>query len=160
MTVAFSLFAAGYAFEDPGGLAAAGLVALWVVPLAVLVAVALLRPAAAWWILLALVGVAVAVAAWQVVDPWSLRDWEFEHGPVVPIASYVPLIPLALIGRARPLSAGLMLLVVGVAPILAELRVAPFNMGSTQAVAVPMALTGVLLLGAALLDPHPRRPEG
>jgi hypothetical protein len=52
-----------------------------------------------------------------------------------------------------------MLLAVGVAPILAELRVAPFHMGSTQAVAVPMALTGVVLLVAALLDPHPRRRE-
>jgi hypothetical protein len=158
-TVAFSLFAAGYASEDPGGLEAVGLVALWVVPLAVLVAVALLRPAAAWWILLALVGVAVLVAGWQLVDPRSLRDWEFEHGPVTAIASYVPLVPLALVGRSRPLSAALMLLAVGVAPILAELRVAPFHMGSTQAVAVPMALTGVVLLVAALLDPHPRRRE-
>lgn len=168
-TVGASLFAAGYAFDEPGGLAAVGLVALWIVPLAVLIALwivplavlialVITRPGVAWWVLLAVAGIAVVNAVWQFLDPDTLRVWEFTHGPLTAIASFVPLVPLAILGRSRPLSASLMLLVIGIAPILADLRTATFHLGSTQAVAVPLVIAGVLLLLAGMLDPHPRRP--
>jgi hypothetical protein len=157
-TVGASLFAAGYAFDEPGGLAAVGLVALWVVPLAVLIVLVTTRPGVAWWVLLVCTGVALVVAVWQFLDPGTLRDWEFTGGPVTAIAPFVPLVPIAILRRWRPLSASLMLLVIGIARILADLRTAPFHLGSAQAVAVPLVIAGGLLLLAGLLDPHPRRP--
>jgi hypothetical protein len=116
-----SLFIAGYAFEDPGGWAAVGLVALWLVPLVVLTAVARLWVDAATWLLgigLALVTVG---SIWFALDFDLWRDFMNDVGPVFGIACFVLGLPIAVLGLRRQLSAGLMLVVLALMPYAAFL---------------------------------------
>lgn len=154
-TVVATLFAAGYAMEDPGWPAGYLMVAAWLVPLGVLTAVQILRPALGWRLLWACVGIAVAVALVQLAVPRALTAWEFTNGPVVAIATFVPLVPLALLGRRRPLPAALMIAIIAAGPILVQLREGALHFGSSTAVSAPMLITAALLALAGLLDRHP-----
>jgi len=154
-TVVATLFAGGYALEDPGWPAGYVMVAAWLVPLGALTAVQLLRPALGWRLLWACVGIAVAVALIQLAFPRALTGWEFTNGPVVAIASFVPLVPLALLGRRRPLPAALMIAIIAAGPILVQLREGAMHFGSSTAVSAPMLIAAALLAAAGLLDRHP-----
>jgi len=161
-TVAGTLFAGGYALGDPGGLVGIGLVLCWVIPILLLIALALRVPGPAWWVLIGVTGVFVAMAVWLAVDSTAIRSWENAHGPVTSIAMFVPMVPLALLGRRRPLSAGLMLLLIGGGPLLANLRTRPFLGNPTTAVSFPLMLAAAFLLVAGLLTRDPeseRRPQ-
>jgi hypothetical protein len=151
------LFATGETLADPGGAAGVGLAALWTVPLAALALLAWTRPGRAAMLLAFLTGAVVVVGAWYALAPESWRSLENGHGPVRAIALLVLLVPLALLGWRRPGPAGLMLLVIGVAPLLAA-STAPGAGGrsSLLAVALPAAIDGLLyLLAAALARPRP-----
>lgn len=154
-TVVATLFAGGYALEDPGWPAGYVMVAAWLVPLGALTAVQILRPTLGWRLLWACVGIAVAVAAVQLVFPRALTSWEFTNGPVVAIASFVPLVPLALLGRRRPLPAALMIAIIAAGPIVVQLREGAMHFGSSTAVSAPMLIAAALLAAAGLLDRHP-----
>lgn len=120
-TVLGGLFIAGYAFEDPGGWAAVGLVASWLVPLAILVAVARLWPDPAVWVFAAVVALeAVVLFVAQATGAWS-RDVLDAVGPVPGIAVFVLGLPLAVLGLRRPLAAGLMLVAMALLPYVAFL---------------------------------------
>ena len=143
----FGLFVVGEAAQDPGGSAAFGLIAVWVVPTALLVVAAWRRPAIATVVLAALTAVAVGVGVWYLVDPQTWRAYEDMHGPVRAMAVFALSLPLAALAWRRPgVGAGL-LLVLGVASIVAA---AP-----TLAIGLPITMVGAMFLTAEAL----RRPE-
>lgn len=137
-------FAAGEALDDPGGLAGVGLVALWLVPLAALVALAARRPAAAERVLVALVGALLALAVLRTLAPGLVHDVEDAHGPVRAIALLALVPALAVLGRTRPLHAGGLLLAAALVPL------ALGGGAALGAVALPAALVGLLLVLAGL----------
>ncbi len=151
ITTLAGAFAAGEALADPGGLAGVAMVALWVVPLVILLVLALRDPERALPLLAAVVlGVAV-LAVWQATTP---RTFD-RMGPVAAIASLVPLLPLAVSGRRRPWAAGLLLTALGLAPVAVAAFVGQVGMVSAMALAIPILLSGVLLLLAAVLVRRP-----
>lgn len=163
------LFVAGYAFEDPGGWAAVGLTALWVVPMAALSVFALLRPDAAArvfvWVTAAVVVFALADSAFGIIPR---DDW----GPVTAIAVFALGVALAFLGLHRPTLAGgtmvflaLMQLAAAVVAVVAHGsgdRPGPGALlgGSSGVVIVPLLVTGLLFLLAGSLTPTtPTTPE-
>ena len=161
------LFVAGYAFEDPGGWAAAGLTALWVVPLVTLSVFALLRPAAAGPVL---VGVTIVIVAFTLADSAlgivPRNDW----GPVAAIIVFALGVALAFLGLHRARLAGLLMVVTGVAQLAATLVAVavqgrgegpgPSAMlgGSSGVVVMPLLLVGMLFLVAGFLGDEPVHP--
>jgi hypothetical protein len=154
-TVVATMFAGGYALEDPGWPAGYLMVAAWLAPLGALTVVALRRPALAWRLMWACVGIAIAIALIQLAFPRVLTGWEFTNGPVVAIASFVPLVPLAILGRRRPLPAALAIAVIALGPVAVQLREEALHFGSSTAVSAPMLIAAALLALAGLLDRHP-----
>jgi len=140
------MFAVGETFADPGGWQAVGLVALWVVPLVVLLVLALARPSVAQPVLEALTAVWVVAALWSIVTPDTWRTFENTHGPVRALACLALLLPVVALGWHRPMPAAVMLLVIGVAAVLA-VGSAPLHV-----VALPAIVFGALLLAAALVE--------
>ena len=152
-TVAAGLFTAGYALDDPGGLAGIGLVLLWLVPLLGGSLLAWRWPAIAYRLLLVVAVLAVGLGLWQLLDPISLRDFEDANGPVTAIGSFITMLPIALLWRVQRWPAALLMLVIGLAGMLPELR-GDLHFGSSAAVAVPMLLEAALLALAAALVPR------
>jgi len=152
-TVAAGLFTAGYALDDPGGLAGIGLVLLWLVPLLGGSLLAWRWPSIAYRLLLVVAVLAVGLGLWQLLDPISLRDFEDANGPVTAIGSFITMVPIALLWRVQRWPAALLMLTIAIAGLLPELR-SGFHLGSSAAVAVPMLLEAVLLALAAALVPR------
>ena len=149
-TVLASLFTAGYAMEDPGGVAGLVLIATWLVPILIGIVLAVRRPALAFRVLIVVVALALAVGTWQVIDPRTLHEWEFTNGPVTAIASFATMLPIALTARYRLWPCALLMLLAAGALLAPELR-AGMHLGSSGAVALPMLLdAGILGLAAAL----------
>lgn len=140
------LFGIGETFDDPGGWTAAGLVAVWFVPLAALLALALVRPSVAEPVLWVLTAAWVGVVVWSMVAPDTWRSFEDDTGPVRAFACLVLMLPVAALGWHRPLPAAAMLLVIGVSPL--------FAVGSAplQVMAMPTLVVGLLLLAAGLVE--------
>jgi hypothetical protein len=152
-TVAAGLFTAGYALDDPGGLAGIGLVLLWLVPLLGGSLLAWRWPSIAYRLLLVVAVLAVGLGLWQLLDPISLRDFEDANGPVTAIGSFITMVPIALLWRVQRWPAALLMLTIAIAGLLPELR-SGFHLGSSAAVAVPMLLEAALLALAAVLVPR------
>lgn len=165
------LFAAGYAFEDPGGWAAVGIVALYAVPAIALSGYAALRPAPAGRVLAVVtVVVALLVLLNAVVGLWD-RD---EIGPVDSIAVLGLGVALGFLGLHRPRLAGRLILAVALAQLLSLFARAAVHGagdgpplgaalgGSSGVVVVPMLLIGGLFVLAGSLEeptqPGPRAP--
>jgi hypothetical protein len=144
-----ALFVFGETFDDPGGWAAVGWIALWLVPLAGLTALAALRPRVAAWVLGALVVGIVAIGAWYAFDTSTWRAFEDAHGPIRGLAGFLLILPLAVLGRTRPAPAGALLLVAGVVPLVLGLLAQGGVAGVLMVVASPAALIGALYLLAA-----------
>jgi hypothetical protein len=158
------LFAAGYAFEDPGGWQGVALFALAVVPLGVLTWAARKHPAVALrWVL---AGV-VLLFAWPLVE----RFVDLVDMPVVPQAALVLSVPAAVLGLRNARRGAELLLLIAASPALAmvmrmvEAR-GPEGEGpslgdalgwSSGIVVVPLLLFAAIFLVASLLDPQ--RPE-
>ena len=144
-----SLFIAGEAMSDPGGLAGAALVASWSVPLAALGALAWYRPARATIVLGGLTLAVVVGSVWFAASTQSWRSLENGIGPVRAIGLFVVMMPLALLGWRRPHVAGWMLLTVGLIPMVAASTGRSAGVGSLTAVAVPAMIDGILYLLSA-----------
>lgn len=156
------LFVAGETFADPGGWAAVGLTALWLVPLAAMATLARRRPAAAG---------PVFVAATVVVGSFTLLDAALEvvprdrWGPVAAIAVFALGVSLAFLGLPRPFLAGLLLTLLALTQLTATLVGFAVHEGtgegpgagaalggSSGVVVVPLLVAGVVFLLAAAFD--------
>lgn len=163
------LFVAGSAFEEPGGWAAVGLTALWVLPLVGLSLLALFRAETAGPVFVAVsaaVGLfTLADAAFGIVprDAW---------GPVAAIAVFTLGVALAFLGLHRARLAGLLLLLVALAQLVATVvgigvheaegpgpGVGAVLGGSSGIMVVPLLIVGLLFLVAGSLDHEPLRPS-
>jgi hypothetical protein len=154
-TVVGAAWIAAEASADSGGWQAAGLVATWLVPLAVLLAVSWYRTDFAVVLLSALTAVAVGIGIWFAVDPEPWRAFEHDNGPVRAVVTFVLAAPIALLGWTRPRSAGELLLVLGVVPVVLAAAGTLSGLGSLIAVSVPPTLTGTLYLLADTLAKRP-----
>ena len=153
-TVLASLFTAGYAMDDPGGLRGLALVASYLVPTLIGIWLAVRMPDLAFRILVGIALLAVAIGVWQLIDPRTVHDWEFANGPILAIASFATMLPLALTARHRLWQCALLMLVVALALLAPDLR-AGMHLGSSGAVAMPMLFdAGLLGLAAALAQPR------
>ncbi len=114
-----SLFIAGYAFDDPGGWQALGLVLLWLAPLLAVTFVAYKWPSAAVWVLGGALVLLAGMCTWYAVDTDWWRDLMNGSGPVLGISAFALGLPLAVLGLRRPATAGLMLVCSAVIPYVA-----------------------------------------
>lgn len=145
-----ALLVVGETVADPGGWAAAGLIAAWAVPVAVVGVLAWLRPATALGVLAVAVAGVVALDVWYLADPAGWGRFEDGAGPVRALASFATTAALTVAGARRSQPAGALLLVLGtVPPVLvgAEGGVG----GSLAVVGVIAVVTGACLVGAAVL---------
>ena len=152
-TVGASLFTAGYAMDDPGGLAGLGLIATWFVPLLIAIALAVKVPETAFRILAAIAVLAIAVGIWQLIDPMGLHEFENRYGPITAVGSFVTLLPLAIAARVRMWECALLMMAFGISLLLPELRLG-MHLGSSGAVAMPALLIASLLGLCAALAPR------
>lgn len=155
------LFAAGYAFEDPGGWQGAALFACMVVPLAALTWLARRHPAAGLrWVMVG----AVLLLAWAVLEVFV----DVVDAPVLPMATLVLSVPAGVLGLRNARRGGELLLLIAAAPVvsvlarvLGEREGPPLGAalgGSTGVVVLPLLLfAGIFLVAAAV---EPRHPAG
>ncbi|MFM1965399.1 MAG: hypothetical protein RL134_1124 [Actinomycetota bacterium] len=103
-------FISGEILSDPGGAQGALFVVAWIALPAALAVLALVRPQAAYPILVVMVGL-VLLAALATI-PFAQGVWEFEdtHGPINLVVLIGALIPLIALGRAMPWRAGWLLI--------------------------------------------------
>lgn len=153
-------FIVGESMMDPGGSTAVVLTASWLIPMIAMSVFSFYRPYTASTVMTL---VAIVVALFVVVDVVFRIVPRDEVGPIGSIAVFATAIPLACLGLRRPSTAGLLMLLVGVANIGGG--------GSGLAVAVPTLMIGVLYLLAgrgqasqsAITRPrnghHPRPPR-
>lgn len=148
------LFIVGETAEDPGGAVAAVLVTAWLLPMAVLTAVAWWLPRVAGPVLGVLVAAVVGVGAWYAAAPDAWRAFEDDHGPVRALAVFALSLPLAVLAWRRPVLGGALLLVLGVVPGALALVATGGGgaAGATVAASSPAALVGVLDLAVGWLQ--------
>jgi hypothetical protein len=163
------LFAAGYAFEDPGGWTAVAMTVLWVLPVALLVLLALLRPAAAGPVF---VGVTAVVATATVLDAAFELVPRDAWGPVGAVSVLGLAVALAFLGLHRAGLAGLLMVVLGLAQLLATVLphlgqppgegpgLGAMLGGSSGVVVLPLLVDGALFLVSGRLAHEPLRPGG
>jgi hypothetical protein len=152
------LFAAGYAFEDPGGWQGVALFACMVLPLAVLTWLARSHPVAALrWVLVG----AVLLLAWAVLELFV----DLVEAPALPMAALVLSVPAAVLGLRNARHGAELLLLIVAAPVVsvlgrvvAEPEGPPLGAalgGSTGVVIVPLLLFAVIFVVAAAVEPRP-----
>ena len=151
----------GFTIADPGGWRAVLLVASWLVPLAALVALALLRPERAATVL---TWVTALVAAFVLVyDAVAVRS---HNGPVSAVVVFALAVALGFLGLSWATLAGLLMVADGAAPLLGlgigalvHGQAAGLG-GSATAAAVPVLAFGALFLLAGWAE-HVRagRPD-
>jgi hypothetical protein len=158
LAILFSVFAGlfivGETAEDPGGAAALALVASWLVPMVLLMALAWWWPRAAGWVLGIAVVAVVALGLWYAADPQWWRTLEDDRGPVRAVLVFALSLPLALLAWRRPRVGGALLVVLGVVPgLLALLSTGRGGSGSAVvAASSPAAVIGALFLLSAWLE--------
>jgi hypothetical protein len=156
-----TLFVAGYAFEDPGGWAAVTMTAVWVVPMVVMAGFALRRPEAAQPVL---VGVAVVVGVFTVLDETVGIIPGDRWGPVAPVVVFAVGVVLAFLGLHRAKLAGLLMTGLALTQLVAVVAGAAVRGtgdgpgpgaslgGSSGVMIVPLLVIGGLFLLAGSLD--------
>ena len=157
-----ALFVAGSALSDPGGWAAVGMTAAWLVPLVALVVLAFWRPRQAVPVLVVAALLPLAFGAWSLVDPTAARDWENRVGPVGLVVLLVVSAGLVTLGLSRPVLAGAVLLVVTVVPPLLAALAPGTGRGEPLSLALltlPLVVAAVLYLvaGTRARGRHPHR---
>lgn len=162
----FGLFAAGYAFEDPGGWAAVGMVVSFLAPTGLFGAIAWRWPHRAGVTVVPFVVAITLVWILLPVFPDELREWFDRVGPVFAMTTTVAAVVLAILGLRRPVLAGGLL--IGIALfIFTQLVLAadalhegpgPWGLlGTSGGVMLrPMAVAGALLLAGHWLEQHER----
>lgn len=151
-TLLTGVFIIAETFSEPGGWQAAGLICLWLAPLAVLSALAWRQPGWATVALAVLLAGVVALAFWYVADPAWWRALEGSHGPIRAVSSFILTLPAALVGWRRPLAGAVLLLVLGTGPVLISAAGSGHAAASLAAVSGPPVLGGVLCLLAAFFS--------
>lgn len=164
-----ALFVAGYTFEDPGGWAAVLMTAAWMVPMAGLSVLALLRAERAAPVL---VGVTAVVIAFSLADSAfgiiPRDDW----GPVSAVAVLALGVTLAFLGLHRSALAGALMIVAALAQLAATVLgfavhgageggpgLGAMLGGSSGVVVLPILLVGILFMIAASLDHESLRSQ-
>jgi hypothetical protein len=158
VTLLFAAFVAGETIDDPGGLAAAGWIASWLVPLTALVVLAWRRPRLTLLISVGLTVVLLGLTVWAAARPAAWQSLENGHGPVRTVALFVLTAAVGVCGVHAPLPAGWLLVTLGTAPIL--LSSFERHPGSATLAAIPALIVGALYLLAGYVDHghEPRRP--
>lgn len=142
---------------DPGGWQAVGLTAAWTVPLAALAALAWYRSR---WAVPAFAVLTAAVISMGILDAVSPGWWH--RGPAQAIVTFALAAAIAVLGLKRTAAAGMLLLVLGIVPVVANLVAGPgrglsllsFG-GSLNAVSAPVIIAGALYLSSALAAGRP-----
>lgn len=158
LTGFFLLFVVGETVADPGGWAAAGLIALWLVPLVGLGWLSWYQPDLAVRVLAGLTGLLLAVTVWATVASDSWRSFEDDHGPVRTVATFVLVAAAGWLGLRRTRAAGLLLVVLGLGPVLIA-STSHLSRGSLAAVSSPALLAGLLYLASAAVERRGGRTE-
>lgn len=158
-TLFIGLFVVGETFADPGGWRAAGLTALWLLPMMALSVLAWYRPAWATIPLAILTAGTIALAIWFAADPAGWREFMDRTGPVRALVTFAITLPIGLLGWRKPLTGGVMLLVLGLAPVTVSLIGSGFGAASLIAVSTPPVITGVLYLLAEIIERRAASPE-
>ncbi len=154
----FGAFIIGETFSDPGGWKAAGLVAAWAVPLAVLAVLSWLRPGWATYVFAALAAAVIGVSIWFAVDPHAWRSFENGHGPIRAVITFALAASIAVLGLKRPAAAGILLLAIGIIPVAVSSLGSLMGSGSLSIVSAAPAMTGILYLSSAHLAKRPMPP--
>ena len=157
-----TLFVAGETFIDPGGWAAVGVTALWVVPMLGLVGLALLRPELAARVM---VPVTLVVAVATVADATFALVPRDSWGPVAAIAVFTTAVVLGFLGLHDDGLAGRLLVSLALAQLVATVLTpvlhgrgeggpGPGAMagGSSGVVVLPLLLVGALFLASDMLE--------
>jgi len=155
----FAVFLTGETLDDPGGLRGVALVLAWLLPVTLAVALARYRPAPATIVFTALTAAIVAVNLWFAADSAGWRSFEHQHGPLRAIAIFVLAAGLAVLGLRRTLTAGCLLLAVGIVPIVVSSH-AHGGLSSIMAAASVPTITGALYVASAVAQYRRRRPDG
>ena len=152
------LFMSGEILTDPGGVTGLLAVLAWLAVPAVLTILAILRPAAAYPILVATVGLVLLAAAVSI--PLARQVWEFEdtHGPINLMILLGALVPLVALGRAMPARAG-WLMIITIVGSLALQGISLLIAGQASVIVVFFVLTPPFLISAALLIASARQAE-
>jgi len=146
--IVFGMFIIADTFMDNDGEPAPWLILAWLVPLALLSAMAWARPHWAMPVLAALTAVLVAAAVWFAVDTRAWSAIENTIGPVRALATFVLGVALATLGLRRPGPAGWMLLVVGVVPVAVSSLAGSEGFVSLSVVSFMPVITGILFLAS------------
>jgi hypothetical protein len=153
ITFFFGAFIVGETFTDPGGWEAAGLVALWAVPLVGGALVAWYRPDRAVRIFGVLIAAVIGMSIWFAIDPEGWRSFENHNGPIRAVIVFALSSAIAALGLKRTKIAGWMLLVLGIVPILVSSIGSSLGSASLVAVSSPGVIAGALyVLSAAIAD--------
>ncbi len=149
-TLIAAIFIVGDTFTAPGGWKAAGLVAAWAVPLAVLVALAWYRPGWAVPVFAVLTAAVIGMSIWFAVSPRG-------KGPTEAILTFALAAAIAVLGLKRTGVAGVLLLIVGIVPFaISSLIIGHGGLKSLAAVSFAPIVTGVLyLLSASIKGSRP-----
>lgn len=155
-------FVSAEILSDPGGWRGLGFVILWVLPILALAALALRRPGWAAPVMTALVGVWVAANLLTVGFATAWAQYEDTHGPIGLVVMLGLCVPIVLLGRARALRAGILLLVAVITPIACGIAamVVSWTVGGGIVLVViggPFLVSGVLLVLAGRSE---RTPSG
>ena len=154
-------FVVGSALQDPGGAAGAALAGAYLVPLAVLVAVALAWPRVGVWVLGGAALGVVGLYAWFALDPEWWREVMDDRGPIVAVAGIIVAVSLGALGVRRTGVAGALLVAFGALCYLVPLVLSreggaeaggPSLTVSAGIVIVPSVLAGLLLLLSAWIS--------
>jgi hypothetical protein len=161
-----TLFVAGYAFEDPGGLTAVWMTAAWVLPMAALAGLALLRPETGGPVL---TFATVLVLGFTVIDSVVGVVPRDDVGPVAAITVFALAVALAALGLHRAKLAGVLMVTTALAQLAATaLGVLVHENGegpglgallgtSSGVVVVPVLIAGAAFwLAGVLADEHVR----
>jgi hypothetical protein len=148
-TVLAGLFISSFALADPGGSEGVMLVVSWAVPIAVLAALAWLRPAWAAPALTVLTTLLIVAGMWFAVDSASWRALENANGPVRAVSVLALAFPAAVLGLKRTAVAGWLLLALGLGPIGFSALGSLAGVVALSAISVIPLITGLLYLVAA-----------
>ena len=150
-TFFFGAFIIGDTFTDPGGWKAAGLVAVWAVPLAGLTALSWFRPGWAIYVFAVLTAAVIGVSIWFALDPQAWRSFEDQHGPIRAVITFILAAAMALLGLKRTAVAGILLLAVGLIPVAVSSLGSFLGFASLSIVSAAPVVTGILYLVSAQL---------
>lgn len=157
-TAAFlALILVGELFTDAGTLTAATLLTPWLITLAALTILAVLRPRISLAVLAVLALLPIGIATWEAFDPLGASTWADAIGPVELVLIYVLAVVTGIAARKAPREAGWVLLLTAGVPIILRL-LTPGGEFARQAIiaslSVPAAAAGVAFVLASRVAPR------